>query len=264
MAEGGERMFDAHIHLEKGPYTVGWAECFIAEAQRKGIGEIWLLEHCYLFPEFVPMYADLREKNSFIDQWLARKAGTRSLTEYLRLADAMRCRTYPVKLRFGLEICYLEGKESFIRQQTAPLGLDFLAGSVHFADSFAFDHRADLWQGMDVDTVYRQVFRHSSALADSGLFTGITHPDSVSLFGHTPSYSLTETYGELARKLAAQGMYAEQNSGVYRRCPDTAHPGMAPEMLAAMRKYGVRIVTASDAHRPEDVGEGIAELTEPL
>ena len=49
---------DVHIHLEKGSYTAEWVEQFVREAVSKGIQEIWLLEHCYLFPEFVPMYDD--------------------------------------------------------------------------------------------------------------------------------------------------------------------------------------------------------------
>ena len=255
---------DAHIHLEKGPYTVEWTERFIAEAVRKNIGEIRLLEHCYLFPEFVPMYDGLRSRNGFIDSWLGRKAGRRNLTEYLHLADEIRRRNYPVKIRFGLEVCYLEGYESFVRQQTRPLGLDFLAGSVHFAGDFAFDHTPELWQGRNVDTVYRQYFRTAIALADSGLFDGMAHPDSICLYGHTPAYSLADSHNTLAKKLAEKHMYAEQNSGTARRCPDTAHFGMNPALLAVMKKYNVQLITASDAHRPEDVGEGVPELAETL
>ena len=255
---------DAHVHMEKGPYTAEWAERFLSEAVQKNIREIWLLEHCYLFPEFVPMYDGLHSRDTFIDKWLDRKAGRRNLTEYLQMAEDIRRRTYPVKIRFGLEICYLEGKETFLRRQTAPLGLDFLVGSVHFAGAFAFDHTSELWQGQDVDSVYRQYFRHAFALADSGLFDGMAHPDSIGLFGHTPSYPLTESYDTLARKLASRHMYAEQNSGVRRRCPKTAHFGMHPDLLAAMKKHGVPLMTASDAHCPEDVGKGIIELAETL
>ena len=255
---------DAHVHLEKGPYTVQWAEQFIETAVRKGIGELWLLEHCYLFPEFVSMYDGLRSRSRFIDNWLRRKAGIRNLTEYLRLAEEIRGRRYPLRIRFGLEICWLEGQETFLRRQTAPLGLDFLTGSVHFAGDFAFDHTPELWQEQDVDTVYRQYIRHAYTLADSGLFDGMAHPDSIGLFGHSPSFPLTEFYDTLARKLAAQHMYAEQNSGACRRCPGTAHFGMQPALLCAMKTHGVRCITASDAHCPEDVGEGICELAETL
>ena len=48
-------------------------------------------------------------------------------------------------------------------------------------------------------------------------------------------------------------MYAEQNSGISRRT--RAETGMSAGLLAAMKRHGVRIMTASDAHCPEDVGK---------
>lgn len=55
-------------------------------------------------------------------------------------------------------------------------------------------------------------------------------------------------------------MYADQNSGAYRRNPRTASLGMDDELLKTFKKHNVRIVTSSDAHCPEEVGYKIAEL----
>ena len=55
-------------------------------------------------------------------------------------------------------------------------------------------------------------------------------------------------------------MYADQNSGVVRRCPDTASLGMDKELLRILKKNNVKIITSSDAHCPEDVGYKIKEL----
>ncbi len=54
-------------------------------------------------------------------------------------------------------------------------------------------------------------------------------------------------------------MYAEQNSGVYRRCPNTATLGMDRnakdnEKITRSKYYCI------DAHCPEDVGDRILEL----
>ena len=59
-------------------------------------------------------------------------------------------------------------------------------------------------------------------------------------------------------------MYADQNSGAARRCPDTASLGMEEELLRALKKNHVRIVTSSDAHWPEDVGDKIREMQEGI
>lgn len=97
-------------------------------------------------------------------------------------------------------------------------------------------------------------------MAKSGLFDGIGHPDSIKLFGHRPSFSLLDYYDKLAQELYANGMYADQNSGVARRCPGTSELGMDENLLHVLKKWNVRIITSSDAHCPEDVGDKIVEL----
>ncbi len=258
-------MTDAHVHLERGPYTPAWIETFAASAKTAGITDLCLLEHSYLFREFLPLYDDLRRCSPFIDRWLARKGGTRSLNDYLRLTETVRSLDFGCTIRFGLEVCFLPEHLGIIEHllKTLPVPLDFAVGSIHFIGDFAFDHTAELWDGVDVDRAYRQFFGDSVRLAESGLFDGIAHPDSLKLFGHTPSFAageLEEWYNRLASALAKAGMYTEQNSGISRRTP--ADPGMAPALYAAMKRHNVRIRTASDAHCPEDVGKGVREFYE--
>lgn len=47
-------MISGHIHVERGEYTLEWIYKFVDTAETNGIDEIWLLEHCYHFKEFVP------------------------------------------------------------------------------------------------------------------------------------------------------------------------------------------------------------------
>ncbi len=256
MPNGGSGVLDCHIHLETGPYTLQWVEEYVRFAQERGLSEIHLLEHSYLFPEFLPMYEAVQQESSFIDGWLNRKGGKRSFAEYLRLVDEARRVRWPVRLRFGLEVCYIPGSEALVQSIAREAGLDFLVGSVHFIDAFAFDHTPALWEGVDIDWAYRRFFERSIQLASCGLFDGLAHPDSIKLFGHQPSFALEPFYERLAAALARSGMYAEQNSGVFRR---TGAPvGMEPALLEEMRHAGVRLQTGSDAHCPEDVGRGHA------
>ncbi len=44
-------MIDAHVHLEKGDYSVEWIEQFIAYAVKRSIDEIFFLEHTHIFKE---------------------------------------------------------------------------------------------------------------------------------------------------------------------------------------------------------------------
>ena len=253
-------MTDGHIHIERGPYTLEWISRFADRAVEMGLDEIWLLEHCYRFEEFVPMYGSVCAYSDYVDAWFRRKAGQLRLGDYLDLVRRVRGERFPVTIRLGLEICYFREYEDFTAGLTKDLGLDFLLGSVHFVDDFAFDHRPEHWAGVDVDKIHRRYFEDSIALAKCGVFDGIGHPDAIKLFGHRPSFSLAGYYERLAAALSESGMYADQNSGAARRCPDTAPLGMDGALIDALKRHHVRIVTSSDAHCPEDVGYGIREM----
>lgn len=257
-------MTDGHIHIERGQYTTDWIEQFVRRAVETGMDEIMLLEHCYRFEEFATMYGSARAYSGYVDEWFRRKAGTAKLEDYLELIGKVRELCYPVEIKFGLEICYFKEFEDFVYGLTKDKGFDFLLGSVHFVDDFAFDHKAEQWDGIDVDRIYRRYFEDSVSLAQSGVFDGIGHPDAIKLFGHRPSYPLTEYYERLAEALAKNGMYADENSGAHRRCPDTAPLGMDDGLIRILKKHNVKIITSSDAHCPEDVGYKIREMNERI
>ena len=253
-------MIDGHIHIERGAYTLEWIGQFVNKAVEMGLDEIRLLEHNYIFEEFAPMYDSVRAYSEYVDAWFRRNAGIHKFADYLELIEQVRNERFPVEIKFGLEVCYFKGFEGFISELTRDKGFDFLLGIIHFVDEFAFDHNADHWAGLDVDKVYRRYFEDSISLAKSGLFDGIGHPDTIKLFGHRPSYPLSDYYESLAEELSKSNMYADQNSGVERRCPDTAPLGMDRELLHALKKNNVKIIPSSDAHCPEDVGYKIKEL----
>ena len=257
-------MIDGHIHLEYGDYTLEYIQKFVDKAVEMKLDEIWLLEHNYMFPEFASMYDAVCAHSPFIHAWFQRNAGKKSYDRYLDLIKKVRQMEYPVKIRFGLEVCYFKGYEDLVVQLTKDKGFDFLLGSIHFVGDFAFDHTAELWKEVDVDKTYQRYFEDSISLAESRLFDGIGHPDSIRLFGHKPSFSLTDHYKKLAEELSKSHMYADQNSGVARRCPDTAPLGMDPELIRTLKKYNIPVITSSDAHYPEDVGYKIKELNESI
>ena len=245
-------MIDAHIHIERGPYTLEWIDEFVRTAINNSADEIWLLEHCYRFAEFVPMYDSVCAYSDYIDNWFHRKAGVLKLSDYLELIIKVRNQCYPIKLKFGLEVCYFKEHKDLVLELTRNKELDFLVGSVHFIEDFAFDHKAEFWEGENIDECYHKYFETALDLAKSGIFNGIAHPDCIKLYGHKPSFSLLPYYNKLAKELSENHMYAEQSSGIHRRTG--AEIGMNSDMLYAMKQHNVQIVTASDAHCPEDVG----------
>jgi histidinol-phosphatase (PHP family) len=252
--------FALTIHLERGEYTKDWLDRFVETAISRNISEIWLLEHCYRFCEFVPMYDGVCACSEYIDKWFHRKAGVMSLDDYLRFIESMRKIDFPIQVKFGLEVCYFKEYEDLVYSLTKDTELDFLVGSMHFIDNFAFDHKPEHWQGVDVDKAYKRYFEMTVDLVKCGIYSGLAHPDSIKLFGHKPSYPLDDAYEAVAAALAGSNMYAEQSSGCHRRCPETAALGMEPGFINALKRHNVPLITASDAHSPEDVGLWIPEL----
>ena len=252
---------DCHIHLERGSYTLDWLNQFVETAVHRGIREIYLLEHSFRFREFSSMYAPVCNYSEYQRDWFEkRRRESLSIEDYIKFINYAKQISYPVKIKFGLEICYFEEYENFIRSVLNNYTFDFLTGSVHWVDGFGFDHKAELWNNKNVDEVYIRYYEIMENLIKSNLFTGVAHPDSIKAFGHRPSYDLKGTYEKLAELLCESDMYAEQSGGLRLNYSSRCELGMNAAMLRIFIDKGVRILTASDAHRPEDVGANIEEL----
>lgn len=252
---------DCHIHIERGPYTFEWLNEFIQTAVKQGLDEIYLLEHSHRFIEFMDMYESICNYNDYQREWFKRKNhGNLSIQSYIDLINQAKQITYPIKVRFGLEVCYFKDYENLIKEVTSSYPYDFITGSVHWIDEFGFDHRKELWNSIDVDKAYRRYYEIMESLISSGLFTGVAHPDSIKVFGHKPSYDLLDTYNKLAHLLNKYHLYAEQSGGLHLNYSKDCECGMNRGMLEVFKSKGVRILTASDAHSPKDVGANIVEL----
>ncbi len=258
-------MIDCHIHIERGPYTLEWLEQFIATAVSRDIEEIYLLEHSHRFHEFKPMYQNVRAYNSYQREWLEHKSREcRSIEDYMAFISQARKLSYPIKIKFGLEVCYFEEAEALIREIIGQYPFDFVTGSVHWVDGFGFDHKKELWDNVDLHHTYLRYYKIMQNLIKSGLFTGLAHPDSIKCFGHQAPFDLSDIYDNIADLLMEYQMYAEQSGGLHLNYSRECELGMNAKMKRIFLEKGVHILTASDAHRPEDVGANIADLARLL
>lgn len=251
-------MRDVHIHIERGPYTKEWIDQFVKQAVKMGLDEIYLLEHSHRFQEFAPMYASARQYSAYQNAWYERRTGL-SIRQFTSLIDEMRQCTFPIKIKWGLEICYFSEYETLISDILASFPFDFATGSIHWVNGFGFDHKAEFWNGIDTDRLYEQYYDAMLSLVHSGLFTGLAHPDSIKCFGFFPTMDLTSTYTLLADALNHRHMYAEQSGGLALNY-GFAEMGMNPSMWEVFQRKNVAMEFASDAHRPEDVGKNLFEM----
>lgn len=251
-------MTDVHIHIERGPYTKEWIDKFVEQAVRMGLDEIYLLEHSHRFVEFTPMYASVCEYSDYQKNWYKSKVGL-SIKEYQTLITEMRNIEFPIKIKWGLEVCYFPEYEKLIRDILNSFPFDFAVGSIHWVEGFGFDHKAEFWNGIDTEELYRKYYSLMLRLVKSGLFSGVAHPDSIKCFHHYPINDLTDTYCLLADELNAHHMYAEQSGGLALNY-GFEEAGMNQTMLNVLKNKNVDIRFASDAHKPEDVGANISKL----
>ncbi len=185
-------LVDWHMHLERGPFTPEWLDRFLATARERDIAEIGISEHIYRFREaqeaygawwldgtdataVVPAGEPQPGTPAFAARWWTQRGG-QSLQEYAGLVRGATAAGLPVRL--GIEVDYFPGKEGAIRRVLAQAPFDYAIGSVHWIGPWGFDLLgvAGLWDGRDVDEMYRQYFALLCQAARTGLFQIMAHP----------------------------------------------------------------------------------------
>lgn len=205
-------MIDAHVHLEKGDYSVEW---------------------------------------------------TRPLKEYVVYIEKLKQINFPIRLKFGLEVCYSPEHVIDIAQMKQMYPFDFLVGSIHFIDGWAFSHLKQRWgkDDYDIDKLYEKYYALMLSLINSRLFSGLAHPQSLQCYGAYPQKDFKHIYLQLAQALCSNDMYIEESSGLAINYGDK-QLGMNADMLECMVRCNVPILTVSDAHSPQNVGLYIKEMND--
>ena len=255
-------MRDVHIHIERGNYTKEWIDRFVEQAMNMGLEEIYLLEHSHRFKEFAPMYSSVCKFSEYQQSWYNKRTGL-TIKQFTNLIDEMKMHHFPIKIRWGLEICYFPEYEQLISEILKSYNFDFATGSIHWVNGFGFDHKKEFWNGVDVEHLYNQYYECMIKLVKSDLFTGLAHPDSIKCFDFLPPQNLSNVYFDLANQLNLHNMYIEQSGGLALNY-NHHEMGMNKTLLNICKSRGVDIRYASDAHKPEDVGANIKAMQDDI
>lgn len=169
-------------------------------------------------------------------------------------------------MRFGLEVCYTPDTEDLLRKILEDQEFDFVTGAVHSVNGILYDmpfSKGLLWERYSADDIYRDYYDAVCRCVESGLFDRLAHPDTIKLFDIYPSYDQQDTFHHLASVLKEHNVMAENNTGCHYRY---GHKdiGLSDELLEILVEEGVRIITASDAHKPADVSSYIKEAAERI
>ena len=256
-------MIDAHVHLDKGELSLQWIQQFVNKAVEMNIDELYLLEHTNLFLEFMPIYEELESYNEYQRKWVENKRNNAvPLSDYINFIKEIKKIELPIKIKYGLVICYSPLYEEYLRNTLSHFSFDFYLGSIHTIDGWAFSHLKQKWSEKDVDAdvIYKKYYEVMLKLIESRLFNGLAHPFSLGCYGVSPKADFTHEYEKIAVSLYKNNMYTELNSGLTLNY-GVRNFGMNEPMFKKLKENNVKILTSSDAHKPEHVGAYVSEMT---
>ncbi len=229
---------DYHMHTPLCGHAVGEPDAYIAQARRVGLKEVGFSDHAPLVAYHDPKYS------MFPDQ----------LPLYHRMMEETRARHRDFTVKIGIEADFIPGFEEKTRAILEGYPYDFVLGSVHFIDNWAFDDPDQhvRWKDKDIDSVYRDYYDLLRRSAASGLFDIMGHVDLVKKFGHRPAADLTDEVERTAQVFRAAGVTVEVNTSGLRKPVKEIYPSLG--VLKVYRRHGVPITFSSDSHDPADVG----------
>jgi histidinol-phosphatase (PHP family) len=239
---------DYHVHLrdpqERIAHRVDAVEPFVETARLRGVGEIGFAEHVYYFRQ-------TREVWSLPYQ---AERCVYDLDAYVEAVLEAKRRGLPVRL--GLEVDWWPPHNERLAEILAPYPWDYLLGSVHWIDGLAVDVDPGIWAERSVGDIWAAYFRELAAVAESGFFDVLAHPDLVKILARRPEDGVVAAlWRDAAARIARTGVAAEVSTAGLRKRVGTIYPDAG--FLAQLD--GVPITLASDAHVPALVGHELEQ-----
>ncbi|GAB6181879.1 histidinol-phosphatase [Desulfotomaculum defluvii] len=238
-------ILDYHIHTFRCGHAVGTVAEYVAEARRKGFLEFGFSEHLPLY--WIP--AEQREPDFALSD--------EELPIYIAEVQQVRKDNPDLSIKLGIEADFIPGYEQELKQILRLLPLDYVLGSVHFLDSWAFDDpgKIEEYNKYDIHDLYQLYFQYVQLAASSGLFDIISHPDLIKKFGFRPNNSIENLYRQTIEVIKENNLCVDVNAAGWRYPCAELYP--SPDFLKLCFEYDIPITLGSDAHKPEQVGEGL-------
>jgi histidinol-phosphatase (PHP family) len=220
-------------------------EDYISPALAAGLKEIGFSEHLTLFKE--------------IEDWNMNPA---NISNYIGHLEHIRNTTNHIKIRTGLEVDFIEGRESEIRDFLATLPLDYVIGSVHYLGEKTVDFGPEFYEGKNIDKLFTSYFDLVYKAVSSGLFDIIGHCDLIRIYGYKPSTDMEPLYRMLAKAMKKHDVVFEVNTNGRNRPLADFYPDR--RFLNIFYEEHVPVCVNSDAHMPARVGQYFDEAYDLL
>ena len=233
---------DYHTHTPLCHHAEGTPEQYIDHAITAGLAEYGISDHAPQSPEPFDDWRMLEKDVPKYFDWIAR---------------ARKHAGDKLPVRAGLECDWLPDCQDWIAHLAQTYKWDYLIGSIHYlGDKWDFDNPK--WLGRwaqsteaDIDQIWATYWKEYTAMAKSGLFDFLGHPDLIKKFAYTPEGDLRRFYDPVIEALAESKVAIELNTaGFHKPCAEQ-YPSAEFLKLAAEAK--IPITLSSDAHHPTEV-----------
>lgn len=228
---------DCHLHTLFSGHGEGTVAQVVERARALGLSTIALTEHLNM-----PTGVDVGNAYSMSDEGEAA---------YIAQVREQQAAHDDIEIVLGAEADWL-GDPDFISARAS--SYDYLLGSVHFVDGWAFDDPANLaqWAYHDADGVWRRYVDIWCEAATSDVpFDTMSHPDLPKKFGFLPSFDLAPFYARMADAAQSAGRAVEVNTSGFHKPVKEQYPSV--ELLRAFQRAGVPCTVGSDSHSPDGV-----------
>jgi histidinol-phosphatase (PHP family) len=235
---------DYHMHST---YSDGRSvpEDYVAPAIAAGLSEIGFSEHLTLFKD--------------LEDWNMNPV---NIFPYLYHLQKLREETTGIKIKTGLEVDFIPGKEAEIRAFLKPFILDYIIGSVHYLGEKTVDVGPEFYEGKSIDRLFKTYFDSVCEAVSSEIFDLIGHCDLIRIYGYKPSDNQEPLYRNLARTMKKHNVAFELNTNGRNRPLADFYPDR--KFLHIFREENVPVCVNSDAHMPSRVGQYFDEAYELL
>ncbi len=237
-------LVDYHLHTVRCGHAKGSMEDYAARAASIGLAEIGFSDH------FPMLHVE--------DPSLSM--GMEELPEYVREVEGLRPGFPDLEIRLGIEVDFIPETAERLPALLDAHPFDYIMGSLHYVDGWGFDHPLNLdgYVGRDLMALWERYFDLLGEAAESGLFDVLAHPDLIKKFGFRPDADVRHLYEACLDRVAAVGSVIEVNSAGLRKPVGEIYPGL--DFLLLCREREIPLTLGSDAHRPEEVGEGFDDV----
>ena len=230
------------MHTPLCGHATGSPEEYVKEGIKAGLKEMGFSDHAPMIHQRMPgITMDFDE-----------------LPTYQRMIEDVRSRfSSEMNIKMALEADFIPGFEAKTKEMINSYPYDYIIGSVHFIDTWAFDDPnpkvREYWKIYDVNDVYRKYYALLRKSAQTGLFNIIGHCDLPKKFGARPTIDLTDEIRATAKVFKDAGVAIEINTAGLHKPVAEMYPAL--NCLKIYQEAGVPLTFGSDAHTPKEVGK---------